>query len=59
MNVANVKKTDRRSFEVITPYRLFRYRSNKHKPLTCWTVALPAKRSKYIFTFYFFIAIIL
>lgn len=33
MNVANVKKTERRSFEVITPYRLFRYRSKK--PLNC------------------------
>lgn len=31
MNVANVKKTDRRNFEVITPYRLFRYWSKTHK----------------------------
>ncbi|XP_011616377.2 arf-GAP with Rho-GAP domain, ANK repeat and PH domain-containing protein 1 isoform X1 [Takifugu rubripes] len=40
MNVANVKKTDRRSFEVITPYRLFSFIAESEQLCKQWVDAM-------------------
>uniref|UniRef100_H3CGP4 ArfGAP with RhoGAP domain, ankyrin repeat and PH domain 1 n=2 Tax=Tetraodon nigroviridis TaxID=99883 RepID=H3CGP4_TETNG len=40
MNVANVRKTDRRSFEVITPYRLFSFIAESEQLCKQWVDAM-------------------